>query len=299
MITVLLTGVTSFIGRHLAKHLAQSGIRVVATYRTANRSLIEALVAGSPNLELIQLDNSDEVGFDKLPPSIDAVVHVAGVSVMPGISIDDMLAVNVTGTRNVQRYAMRARARKFIYTSSLSIHGQITTGVVNEHTSIKEPDTYGATKYLGERLLASVADTMPTIAIRLPGVLGSGAHRAWIPTLVERLVTGGEVSVYSPNAEFNNAVHVSDLSSLIVQVLLNKVWHGYFAFPVGASGKMNILEVINFFRKGLNSDSKLCAVKEIKPSFLIDSTFAVESFGYIPTRIDVMLQRYLENILYH
>jgi nucleoside-diphosphate-sugar epimerase len=299
MITALLTGVTSFIGRHLAKSLAQSGIRVLATYRTANHSLFQALETVSPNLKLIQLNSFNEVELDKLPPLIDAVVHLAGVSTMSGASIDDMLNVNVMGTLNLQRYAMRAGACKFIYASSLSIHGKIKSGVVDEHTPVNDPDPYGATKYLGERLLASAAGTMPTVAIRLPGVLGCGAHRAWIPTLVERLVSGGEVSVYSPNAEFNNAVHVSDLSSLIVQVLLNKVWHGYFAFPVGASGKMNILEVIDFFREGLNSDSKLCVVKEIKPSFLIDSTFAVETFGYVPTRIDVILQRYLENILYH
>lgn len=296
MITVLLTGVTSFIGRHLAKHLAQSGLRVVATYRTANRGLIEGLVSCSPNLTLIQLDISNEVGFDRLPSLIDAVVHVAGVSTMLGVSIDDMLAVNVTGTRNVQRYAMRAGARKFVYTSSLSIHGRIKTGVIDEHTPINDPDPYGATKYLGESMLASVADTIPTVAIRLPGVLGSGAHRAWIPSVVETLVAGKEVSIYNPNAGFNNAVHVSDLSKFVTAILLGQGWRGFSAFPVGAAGQMTIFEVVRLLREKLGSESKLREINVTKPSFLIDSTRAVESFGYVPTRIDVMLMRYLEDL---
>jgi nucleoside-diphosphate-sugar epimerase len=297
MNSVLLTGVTSFVGRHLAKNLAQSGIRVVATYRTAKRSLIEALAADSPNLELVQLDISDESGFDKLPRSIDAIVHVAGVSVMPGISIDDMLAVNVTGVRNVQRYAMRARASKFIYTSSLSIHGQITAAVVNEHTPINAPDTYGATKYLGERLLAEVADTMPTIAIRLPGVLGSGAHRAWIPTLVEKLVASNDVSIYSPNAKFNNATHVSDLSRFIIQILFNHDWRGFSAFPVGAAESMTILEIASLLHDKLGSGSILRESNLVKPSFTIDSSFASSHFGYVPSRIDAMIVQYLDDYM--
>ena len=298
MITLLLTGVSSFIGQHLAKHLAQSGIKVLATYRTAKRSLIESLAADSPNLELVQLDISDESGFDKLPQSIDAIVHVAGVSVMSRGSIDDMLAVNVTGTRNVQRYAMRAKARKFIYTSSLSIHGQIKIGVVNEHTPIYDPDTYGATKYLGERLLAEMADTIPTIAIRLPGVLGSGAHRAWIPSLVERLIAGNDVSIYSSNAGFNNAVHVSDLSRLIAQILLNHNWRGFAAFPVGAAGKMTIFEVASLLRDKLGSESKLYEKNISKPSFMIDSACATKYFGYVPTKINRILTRYIEDVLH-
>jgi nucleoside-diphosphate-sugar epimerase len=297
MITVLLTGGTSFIGRHLAKHLAQAGLRVIATYRSANRELIEGLMSYSPTLELVQLDISDEIGFDRLPSSIDAVVHIAGVSPMPEVSIDDMLAVNVTGTRNVQRYAARAGARKFIYSSSVSIHGRIDAAAVDEHTPINDPEPYGATKYLGERILASFDDTIPTVAIRLPGVLGPGAHRAWIPTLVDRLVAGEDVSIYSPDAAFNNAVHVSDLSGFIIQLLLRQNWQRFSAFPIGAAGKMTILEVVQLLRVKLGSTSTLCDRHVIKPSFLIDSTSAVDCFGYVPTRIDVMLMRYLEDLL--
>jgi nucleoside-diphosphate-sugar epimerase len=297
MITVLLTGVTSFVGRYLAKDLAQAGLRVVATYRSANPGLMEALVSCSPTLELVQLDISDEIGFDRLPSSIDAVVHIAGVSAMPEVSTDDMLAVNVTGTRNVQRYAVRAGARKFIYSSSLSIHGRIDAAVVDEHTPINDPEPYGATKYLGERILASLDDTIPTVAIRLPGVLGPGAHRAWIPSLVESLVAGEDVSIYSPNAAFNNAVHVSDLSGFIIQLLLRRNWRGFAAFPVGAAGKMTILEVVHLLRVKLGSRSKVCDRHVIKPSFLIDSTCAVDCFGYVPTRIAIMLMRYLEDLL--
>jgi UDP-glucose 4-epimerase len=296
MLRVLLTGTTSFIGQHVAKFLAQSGIRVIATYRTPKCELMGALSACSQNLELIQLNISDESGFNKLPESIDAVVHVEGVSNMPGVSIDDMLAVNVNGTRNVQSYAMRAGARKFVYISSLSIHGRISASFVTENTPINQQDIYGCTKYLGERLLADKANAMPTIALRLPGVLGIGAHRAWIPSLVEKLLSDKEVSIYSPKAEFNNAIHVTDLSQLIGQILLGQFSNGFVAFPVGAAGKKNILDVASLLKQKLNSKSILHVQNLVKSSFTIDSTFASNCFGYVPRQIDQILMQYIEEI---
>jgi len=295
MTTVLLTGVTSFIGRHLAAHLNQSGVTIVATYRTANQGLLDALAGRYPDVRMIQLDLQDDVGFDKLPPTIDAVVHVAGAS--PPATLDDMLNVNVAGTRNVQRYAMRAGAQKFIYTSSISIHGSIKVGVVNHSTTVNDPEPYGATKYLGERLLASGADTIPTVSIRLPSVIGRGAHRAWIPSIVERLISGTDVPYYNPNAAFNNAVHVGELSTLILRILLDQDWRGHFAFPIGLSEPIEIQEVINILRKALNSKSQLLTISEVKPSFIIDSSLAAEVFGYVPARTDETLRQYVEDNL--
>jgi len=295
MTTVLLTGVTSFIGRHLAAHLNQSGVTIVATYRTANQGLLDALAGRYPDVRMIQLDLQDDVGFDKLPPTIDAVVHVAGAS--PPATLDDMLNVNVAGTRNVQRYAMRAGAQKFIYTSSIGIHGSIKVGVVNHSTTVNDPEPYGATKYLGERLLASGADTIPTVSIRLPSVIGRGAHRAWIPSIVERLISGTDVPYYNPNAAFNNAVHVGELSTLILRILLDQDWRGHFAFPIGLSEPIEIQEVINILRKALNSKSQLLTISEVKPSFIIDSSLAAEVFGYVPARTDETLRQYVEDIL--
>lgn len=293
---VLIAGASSFIGRHVTEHLVRSGLEVIATYRNHN-DFLERLCLEAKNLILLQIDISNWRNFSMLPSHVDAVVHIAGISDTAGASIDDMLAVNVTGVRNAQRYALQAGARKFIYTSSLSIHGKIEATLVDEHTAINDPDTYGATKYLGERILASAADILPTIAIRLPGVLGSGAHRAWIPTLVERLIAGNDASIYNPNAEFNNAVHVSDLSKFITQLLLGDGWRGFSAFPVGASGVMTILEIVHLLRETLGSVSKICEYDAVKPSFLIDSKYATDRFGFVPTQIDVMLKRYLDDLL--
>src|SRR5260221_7140951 len=121
---VLLTGASSFLGRHLAEYFVHAGLRVTATYRS-DHAWLEQLRRHGRTLDLVRLDLANESAFAALPSAIDAVVHVAALSTMPGVSVDAMLGCNVTGTRNVQRYALAAGATRLIYASSLSVHGQI------------------------------------------------------------------------------------------------------------------------------------------------------------------------------
>ncbi|MDK9723655.1 MAG: NAD(P)-dependent oxidoreductase [Sterolibacteriaceae bacterium MAG5] len=292
---ILLTGAGSFIGRHLAVHLAGVGIQVIGTYRTESPAISE-LRNRTPRIELIRLNLADERDFGVLPGSIDAVVHVAGVSPMLGVTIDDMLSINVTGTRNVHLYALKSKAEKFIYASTLSVYGQITVAHVDEATPIVAPGSYGASKYLAERILCETSGELPAIAVRLPGVLGRGAHRAWIPTLAEKFIANETVAIYNPAAMFNNAAHVLDVSNLISHLIQEKSWRGFFAFPIGAGGSSTVGQVVRKLREQLGSISTVEIGGMTKHSFCINSTFAMQYFGYAPMHIEKMLNCYVNEI---
>src|SRR5206468_854488 len=107
----------------------------------------------------------------------DAVVHAAALSPAPGVLYRDMLRDNVAATRRLIEHALIAGADKFIFCSSISALGTITAGIVDETTSIRDPDPYGATKVMGETLLSEAACRIAGLSLRLPGVLGPGATR--------------------------------------------------------------------------------------------------------------------------
>jgi nucleoside-diphosphate-sugar epimerase len=289
---ILITGGMSFIGRHLVQSLTNTEIQLIVTYKNINQNLILLQDKNNTNIEWIQLDITKEEDFLKLPSNIDVIIHVAGISVTEKVSIDEMLKTNVIGIRNLQKYALRARANKFIYTSSLSIHGKINEDVVNENTPINDPDAYGISKYLGERLLAETADVVPAVAIRLPGVIGLGAHRAWLPTLVDKMKRNEEIYIYNPNTYFNNAIHVSDLNLLIRKIVNKNAYTGFAAFPVGASDKIKVIEIANTLKKELNSKSQFKIVDALKSSFLIDSKIAELKFEYEPKNIKLLIEKY-------
>jgi nucleoside-diphosphate-sugar epimerase len=293
---VLLTGASSFVGRHLTEHLLRAGLQVTATYRTS-RPVSEPLpsfddVLLDDALRVLQLDIADQQAFVALPGSIDAVVHVAALSTAAGVSSDEMIRCNVAGTQNVLRYALAAGAAKIIYTSSLSVHGRVAAQVVDENTPVIDADLYGASKYFGERLLAAAADRLPCVAIRLPGVLGRGAHRAWIPSLLERIRAGNGVTLYNPHAPFNNAAHVDDLGRFCVG-LLARQWTGFSAFPVAAAGMTTIREVVERLISATGTQVTVSVRAAPQPGFAISSEFAVRRFAYNPMEIGLMLDRYV------
>src|SRR5512143_962471 len=106
---VLVTGASSFIGRHVTLALSLAGLRVTATYRSSD-SVIERLKSAARDADLVRLDLARESDFQTLPSRVDCIIHVAGVSAMPGISADDILACNVTGARNLLNYARNVQA---------------------------------------------------------------------------------------------------------------------------------------------------------------------------------------------
>jgi nucleoside-diphosphate-sugar epimerase len=288
---VLLTGASSFIGRHAAVALAQGGMQVTATYRS-NSSAVEHLRTALPGADLVRLDLACENDFAALPPNIDCIVHVAGVSVTPEITADDMLACNVIGARNLLCYARRARASRIVLASTLSVHGSIEEDIVTETTPVRAPDLYGASKYLAERLFAAESHWLPCVAIRLPGVLGEGAHRAWIPTLLERVRKNQNVVVYGSDSAFNNAAHISDLCRLLHNLLRNE-WSGFHAFPIGAKGQITIADLVRLLISSTGSQSRIEEGSALKKSFTVSSGYAERHFGYDPMNIDEMLSRYV------
>jgi UDP-glucose 4-epimerase len=166
---------------------------------------------------------------------------------------------------------------------------------LDEKTPVIDPDIYGASKYLGERIFADAADKLPCIALRLPGILGRGAHRAWLPTLLARSRAGREITIYNPDGRFNNAAHVDDIARFVHRLIVGD-WKGFLAFPIGASGTMTIGDVVARLQATANSHVPVVIEQAPQRSFIICSDYAI-SFGYKPMAIGEMLDRYVAESL--
>jgi nucleoside-diphosphate-sugar epimerase len=289
---IVLTGANSFLGRHVTAYLARQGHKVFGTFRSEGAAV--AALRGTVDrerLSLHALDIADASAFAALPARVDAVVHIAGISTAPGVGLDEMLACNVAGGRNVLRYALDAGARKVVYASTLSVYGHIADPQVSENTPVSEPDVYGASKYLAERMFAERASELPVAAIRLPGILGNGAHRAWIPTLVEKIAADRDITIFNPDSSFNNAAHVDDLARL-VEGMLAADWNGFHAFPVGASGATTVRAAVESLFAAAGKPARIGVGPARSSGFTISSDYARRVFGYHPQDIGDMVGGY-------
>lgn len=282
---VLVTGAGGFSGAELTAALLACGHRVTAASGSNRGRLRE----GTERLGQLSIVMGDLSGDLILPDKIDAVVHTAARSPLPGIKTADLVRDNVQATRNLVLYAKRAGVSRFIYFSSISIYGRIEAPVVDELTPIHDPDAYGLTKRMGEELLAVEPGSFCSLTIRLPGIIGVGSVRNWLTEVLTAAREGREISVFNPEAPFNNAVHIADLVRFTLG-MLDREWDGADVVTLGAAGQIAVGDAVQLLVDAFGSRSRIRYETTQKRSFLISSARARDRYGYDPMEISDMLR---------
>lgn len=289
---VLVTGAGGFSGAAMTMGLLSRGYRVTA-FVGSTRGALQADAECRGDLRLLTGDLS--AGLE-LPADIDAIVHAAARSAWPGISADQLVRSNVIATRYLIEHALRSAVRTFILFSSLSVHGRIQSPVVDPSTPVTDPETYGLTKLLCEQMLAAAAGSMRGLAMRLPGILGPGSVRNWMTTSLAAAREGRDVTVFDPDAPFNNAVHIEDIANF-VDGLLKRDWEGFVAGPLGAAGQTTAGAVAQLLTEAGGGGSRIRVDPSPRQSYTISSDWASQGYGYAPMEITAMLRRFVaENV---
>lgn len=162
---VLITGVTGFIGRNLAKRLLNDGYQVIGSSR---RNANEKLFA-SDGYEQIVLDYTvTDI------PQVDAVIHVAANTQMWG-NYQDFYRDNVVATTSLLNAAIKCGSKAFLYISTPSVvAGPYHREGVNEDFPVNLDNAhYPKTKGIAEKVvLATDQSKIKTIALRPHMVFG-------------------------------------------------------------------------------------------------------------------------------
>jgi nucleoside-diphosphate-sugar epimerase len=285
-VRVLVTGASGFSGSFIAAELARSGFDVTGTYRHAPG--FAAPYGDLKGLALVQKDLAEAA--QRLDP-FDTIVHTAATSPAPGVTDDGMRRDNAVATANLVEAALEQGCQRFIYFSSLSIYGTISQPVVDESTPIRDPDMYGVTKYQGEEALQAQAGRLSSISLRLPGVLGPGAHRNWLSSVAAKLKSGETVSAFNLNAPFNNACHVVDMARLVAG-LCGRTWEGADSVVLGARGSITVRGAIKRLADALGIELDINEVEAREAGFILSSERAISRWGYDPMEIGDMIERY-------
>ena len=112
---VAITGGTGFVGRHLARRLAESGHEAVLLSRGADRR--DPSVYEMAGARFVAADMSDAATLEAAFSGCEAVAHCAGINREIGTQTYER--VHMAGTRNVCEAARRAGVRKLLYLSFL------------------------------------------------------------------------------------------------------------------------------------------------------------------------------------
>ncbi len=126
---VLVTGITGFIGSHIAVQLLNAGYAVRGTMRNLDRkeSILKILKENAPvsdNLEFVKGELTEPEDWNKAMEGIDYVMHVA--SPLPfdlKKDANDLIIPAKEGTLNVLRAANKHKVKRVVLTSSIAAIG--------------------------------------------------------------------------------------------------------------------------------------------------------------------------------
>jgi uncharacterized protein YbjT (DUF2867 family) len=112
---ILITGITGFVGSHLAARLTAEGHHVRGLVRKPG---VRGHLAQNVQVELVQGDITKPETLPNALRGMDAVVHLVAIPYESGSAT--FQAINTQGTRNVVQAAQAAGVKRFIQQSALA-----------------------------------------------------------------------------------------------------------------------------------------------------------------------------------
>lgn len=216
--TILMTGATGFIGRHLASSLAGHGWVVVSLQRSS------VVVDGVNEAIIVPEFSPSAIAAALSGRHFQLIFHLAGYGVKPDErDIDMMFNINVDVTRAVVRQAGICGAEAVVVAGSGAEYDFANAdGPVSEHCALQSRSLYGASKAAGSLTALATAGALglPLAVARLFGVFGPGeAPHRLLPSLVGALSSNERVHL-SPGLQRRDILHVQDAVDALVAVAL-------------------------------------------------------------------------------
>lgn len=234
--SIFITGADSFIGKYLRKECVSRGIDTFG-------------VDSNPNDDqIIAKADIRDTNLASLIPEKSTIIHLAAISRDNDCRTDTALAfdVNVNGTLNVLKAAIKRNARQIIFASSEWVYGDVNNdGVQREDDPIditRMKSEYAITKVVGEQLLRLGRGDMDVTVLRF-GIVYAPRLTNW--SAVENLVNASrntsEIRVGSISTS-RRFIHVSDIVSGIFASIGHK---GYSIFNLSGDQKVTLGHIIH------------------------------------------------------
>ncbi len=219
---ILVTGGTGFIGSYLLRKLLQEGYtHIRGTKRSSSK--MDGVSDIQDKIEWVDADILDVLALEDALEGISQVYHCAAIVSYDSRDRQTIRKINVKGTENVVNAALSAKIDKLVYVSSIAAigrsekHNHVTEN--QKWFRNKQNTAYAVSKHKAEmEVWRGIAEGLNAVIINPSVVLGSGIWQ-----------TGSTRMFY-------------------------EVWKGLKFFPQGATGFVDVRDVVTLMVKMMESN---------------------------------------------
>jgi nucleoside-diphosphate-sugar epimerase len=221
---VLLTGITGFIGSHVARQLVETDDEIYGLAREgSNHWRIEDIEA---SLKLVQADLADDKALEGVLTSLkpDVILHMAWFA-EPGVYIHSMQNVDMlTGSLRLAALAARSGCKYFMGIGTCFEY-DLSYGYLSESTPVKPQSIYAGSKLAFKFILDQIGRTtgIETAWVRLFYQYGAYEDkRRVVPAVITSLLSN-QTQKLTAGEQIRDYLHVEDVASAIAAIFHKRV----------------------------------------------------------------------------
>ena len=247
----LVTGGAGFIGSNLVNQLIKNGhdVVIVDNLSTGKKDNINP----KAKVWIVDISNVNE-DWEEIFDNIDVVFHTAALArVQP--SIENPLEynnVNVTGTLNMLKASVDYKVKRFVFSSSSSVYGNVEQLPTSEGHSLNPMSPYALHKLIGEqycKLFSELYD-LETVSLRYFNVFGDGmslegAYKLVIPIFIEQRLNNKPMTIRGDGEQRRDFTYVGDVVDANIKCMDYPLELNGDVFNIGNGDNRSVNQIAN------------------------------------------------------
>lgn len=233
--TVLVTGATGFIGKHLVDRLVAEKAQVWVLVRQPTNLLPAEAHQVISALE--QLDVS--VWRSHGVPAFDVIYHLGAYIPKDNSAANDLERIyftNIVGTRQLLN-TLNGLPARVVFASTIDVYASIEDGSkLSEQSPVGPASLYGSSKLFNESYVSQWAKQkgVSAVILRYGHIYGPGeeAYKKLIPETIRRLLSGVSPVLYGDGNAVRDLLYVEDAVEATIRAS---------CLPIANEGPINIV----------------------------------------------------------
>jgi nucleoside-diphosphate-sugar epimerase len=252
---ILVTGASGFVGQHLCDHLTRNGMNTYALLRTFTERL-------KVKDQFVVKDFLKHTEWEKTLKGMDIVIHTAGLAHVKGRSDEDYYTINTKMTEKLALECVKAGVKRFVYISSMSVHGcSSSVSVLTPQSSCNPLTAYGKSKLLAEKMLRDMEQdgALEVVIVRPPLIYGPFAPGN--ARILSKAIRKGIPFPFAATKNQRDMVYVENIVDALRVCATHPVAKGN-TFFITDNHSLSIGDLIRGLAKGMDRKARLFHLPE-------------------------------------